>query len=236
MSRPERLRTRTPSKSDSALPFIVIITTVSVALSTIFVLFAACTGRLSTTRSFAIGRLRESELRALSFEDDEVPIFYPMLDLPVDAEVDQRPLVKVGFEETVHFHWDNSTSAREYFQMIPFGSVGQRHGKQNRAFATAVFHMEHCYRIFHSVYVSDDIPGIQWEHINHCVNYLRQQILCTADLTPEMGDFMARDPGEAREGSVRVCRDFGAMYDSAAYNWFSWLRYAKAHNITIPAK
>ena len=64
------------------------------------------------------------------------------------------------------------------------------------------------------------------------VNYLRQQILCTADLTPEMGGFMSRDPEDEREGPVRVCRDFGAMYDSAAYNWFSWLRYAKAHNIT----
>lgn len=57
-------------------------------------------------------------------------------------------------------------------------------------------------------------------------------MMCTADLTPELGDFMERDPDEERAGPVRVCRDFGAVYDSAAYNWFSWLRYAKAHNIT----
>ena len=156
MPRSYRLRARAPSKLDAALPIVVLLTTVSVALTTVLVLFAAGTGRLSANRTFALGRLRESDIHALcqsftecllhmsthlpvaAFEDDDVPIFYPMLDLPGHADVDQRPLVKIGFEETVHFDWDNSTSAREYFQMIPFGSVGQRHGRQNRAFATAV--------------------------------------------------------------------------------------------------
>ena len=90
-----------------------------------------------------------------AFEDDDVPIFYPMLDLPERAEHRQQPLVKVGFEETVHFDWDNSTSFREYFQMIPFGSVSQRHGLQHRAFATAVSLWDTLYSVLPYSYILD---------------------------------------------------------------------------------
>ncbi|KAL4908423.1 hypothetical protein BDW74DRAFT_175105 [Aspergillus multicolor] len=47
------------------------------------------------------------------------------------------------------------------------------------------------------------------DHITHCIDYLRQGVLCAADTTFEPTDFAG---GSSGVGVVHVCRDFEALY------------------------
>ncbi|KAF7798154.1 hypothetical protein EIP86_009370 [Pleurotus ostreatoroseus] len=59
-------------------------------------------------------------------------------------------------------------------------------------------------------------------HLTHCLNYLRQSVLCAADLTlePELW------PGAGNVGQglgvAHVCRDWSAVHAYAAANWEAW--------------
>ncbi|KAH8101717.1 hypothetical protein BXZ70DRAFT_999655 [Cristinia sonorae] len=59
-------------------------------------------------------------------------------------------------------------------------------------------------------------------HATHCLNYLRQTILCSADVTlePEVVEG-SRDVGEG-VGVVHVCCDWSKVYDFVEKNEAEW--------------
>jgi hypothetical protein len=87
-------------------------------------------------------------------------------------------------------------------------------------FAIAVFHQIHC--LYHMQSFIDtlalQIRSRDWEldegalgHMDHCFNYLRNEVMCASDLTLEgqaqtLG-WMDRD-GTDGTGGTHVCRDF----------------------------
>ncbi|TFK75557.1 hypothetical protein BDN72DRAFT_892074 [Pluteus cervinus] len=73
---------------------------------------------------------------------------------------------------------------------------------------------------------SDHDPA--W-HVNHCLNYLRQTILCNADLTlePEI-KLGSQDVGEGL-GVTHVCKDWSGLYDFAEQNTKEWQEWRKGH-------
>ncbi|KAI0347949.1 hypothetical protein BDW22DRAFT_1315040, partial [Trametopsis cervina] len=122
-------------------------------------------------------------------------------------------------EESVHFGFNGTDSFREWYQMLPLGSIAVRQGPQLRLFSVAMFHELHCYRLFHEAFMEKNHG---WEHINHCLNYLRQTFMCRADLTREPGNFLEQDFTQERAGPVRVCRNWELLYDELGYNWLDW--------------
>ena len=79
-------------------------------------------------------------------------------------------------------------------------------------FVVSYFHQWHCLRALQRALVAphktDSVAGTPM-HVEHCLNYLRQTMLCGAAGTLEAGDFMERDT--MRPGVVRgelVCEDW----------------------------
>jgi len=70
----------------------------------------------------------------------------------------------------------------------------------------------------------DDRRGIRprYAHLQHCLNYLRQQALCHPDLTLEPGDFAKRVFEVVRLGETHVCRDFETAWDRNTLRWLEW--------------
>lgn len=60
-------------------------------------------------------------------------------------------------------------------------------------------------------------------HTHHCLNYLRQTTLCSADLTLEPGDFVTRNFETDRVGALHTCRDWSAAYNMMKERWELWL-------------
>lgn len=66
----------------------------------------------------------------------------------------------------------------------------------------------------------------QENHSDHCLNYLRQTILCNADLTleeefPEEG---SHDVGEGL-GAKHVCRDWSLVHEYVERNYEEWVQW-----------
>ncbi|KAG2151241.1 uncharacterized protein EDB93DRAFT_307034 [Suillus bovinus] len=124
---------------------------------------------------------------------------------------------KVRFvaEESVRFALDLPESEIEWLSTSPPGTGHVVLGAENRSFFVAMFHQLHCLRLFRAALAGENVQ----EHTHHCLNYLRQWILCQADLTMEAGDFTTRDFEQDRVGATHVCRDWGKLYDSVAVNW-----------------
>ena len=56
----------------------------------------------------------------------------------------------------------------------------------------------------------------------HCMNYIRQMILCAADLTLEPVDIGHEASGV---GVTHTCRDWRTVYDTVDRNYAEWTEY-----------
>ena len=85
-------------------------------------------------------------------------------------------------------------------------------GPNNRTFMVSMYHQLHCLdaiRVGFIVNGSDAYP-----HIQHCLRFLRQILLCKADTTLEPADEIRTNPdgmivsGSSPEGMIHRCRDW----------------------------
>ena len=98
----------------------------------------------------------------------------------------------------------------------------------NRMFVVTMFHEMHCLRLLNLAFDPSDPVGEG--HIKHCLNYLRQMILCDADLTLEPADWEKQlsEGGDDlnRQGSTHICRDWETVYDAVEKNWREWVDFS----------
>ncbi|KAJ7457319.1 hypothetical protein FB451DRAFT_1274572 [Mycena latifolia] len=122
-----------------------------------------------------------------------------------------------------------------------FGYV--RLGPAHRAFAVAMFHQLHCVRLMRGA-LDRRYDDVARGHMHHCLNYIRQMILCDPDLTLEPPDVLDRDFEVQRTSAIHVCNDWSVMYADAAKNWEEWFGIVKANaslhssmplNVSLPS-
>ena len=88
-------------------------------------------------------------------------------------------------------------------------------GPKNRTFHVTMIHQLHCLDIIRVGYLS---KGGHWtHHVEHCLRYLLQGVLCAADTTLEQ-DVPAFIDGQwvhggSGIGKVHRCRDWTKVYD-----------------------
>ncbi|TFY61632.1 hypothetical protein EVG20_g6978 [Dentipellis fragilis] len=109
-------------------------------------------------------------------------------------------------------------------------------GAQRRKFALAMFHQYHCVALFaHSLARRSGIDG----HSNHCMNYVRQHVLCEADRTleePDWGQVGAGWYGNGttrKAGKERQCKDWSILWEIVRDNHRDWLAYKDAHKAEL---
>ncbi|KAM0795053.1 hypothetical protein BDR22DRAFT_894522 [Usnea florida] len=136
-------------------------------------------------------------------------------------------------EQNINFHSDNyhfrtfmyngtfaSTSSEEtnmaWDSLFPegMGFIEDPAGISEGAGVSA-FHQLHCLNLLrqlHSSEDSDDEDSQQHSryHAKHCVEYLRQALICAADSTIEPGNATSRHV--TGSGVVHECRDFDGLY------------------------
>jgi hypothetical protein len=145
---------------------------------------------------------------------DDYPEFY----IPTKGDL---PQVAMTMEESRHYGISDADALEEWASNSAAGFGYVRLGEDYRAFALAMFHEMHCLRNFrYSIAeLNDDM-----EHMVHCLNYLRQFILCTPSLTLEPPDVLTRDFEMERVGATHVCPNWVVIYDELTDNWRKWHR------------
>lgn len=98
-------------------------------------------------------------------------------------------------------------------------------GPNNRTFHVSMIHQLHCLDVIRVSFLIQG-PGAA-EHVEHCLRYLRQALLCHADTTLEEARVIVSSSGETEYGAsgigmVHRCRD-----------WTVLRRYLQDHPATV---
>lgn len=148
-------------------------------------------------------------------------------------------------EDSRHFSVDSPDAPHEWRSVYPGRNLGFiRLGPQKRFFGLSVYHQMHCIDTLREGLASKTMGGSghgnthgkraphdhahDTAHWAHCLNYLRQTVLCAADLTLEP---------EIEEGSqnvgeglyvTHVCRDWSKVHAFVDDNWETWWKEQSA--------
>ncbi|KAJ7792081.1 hypothetical protein B0H13DRAFT_2394080 [Mycena leptocephala] len=196
-----------------------------VALGSIAVVFNASLVVWQVWRQFCPPSIiPAADLPAHSYVGQDYPLKYPMI--PLDT-------VAITLHESVHFSLNFSDPMEEeawfLYSMIPKGTH-TRLGPQQRVFAITVSHQLHCLRRIYLAFANREDERASAEHVNHCLNYLRQTLLCEATDTLERGDFMERDYESDRVGGTLVCKDWEKAFQSFDEKWAEWVAWREVWN------
>lgn len=148
---------------------------------------------------------------SVGFEGDDLPLRIPL------SKVDHMVMMEV--EESVHYSLVNDPEAHdEWIYGTPYGGGTYRVGTLNRTLIVILFHQLHCVRTMGELLAE----GGTYHHAQHCLRYLREEILCEANTTLEPGDFTLSNFTEERVGATHVCRDWTHVYKEVEQNWAVW--------------
>ncbi|KAJ7160005.1 hypothetical protein C8R43DRAFT_1086874 [Mycena crocata] len=146
-----------------------------------------------------------------------------MYDYPELWEGTSLQEVAMTVEETRSYPIDGGPDALEIWATTSSKGYGYvRLGSEQRVFAVSMFHELHCVRLMRAA-LAGRYDTYARGHMHHCLNYLRQMILCSPNLTLEPSDVLSRDFELDRVGATHVCMDWSALYSEAADNWYNWL-------------
>jgi hypothetical protein len=107
-----------------------------------------------------------------------------------------------------------------WYALTTTGEGHVRLGPDDRIFAVTMYHELHCLRVLNLAFSKSHVASVS--HIKHCLGYLRQNALCAADLTLELGDFEQRDFDVERVGATHTCKDWSAVYAIMDENYDAW--------------
>ena len=106
--------------------------------------------------------------------------------------------------------------------MYPDGYGFVRLGPERRILCVSMFHQLHCVDKIRRALDDPDDPISTIPHLQHCLNYIRQMILCASDLTLEPVDIRHEASGI---GMTHTCRNWRAVYDTVNRNYALWTEY-----------
>ncbi|VDC03520.1 unnamed protein product [Peniophora sp. CBMAI 1063] len=152
------------------------------------------------------------------------PYTYTLDDYPEHLPLSNpKPPVALVMEESEHYGISHPDAREEWATTTATGFGYVRLGPDRRAFALSMFHQLHCLRLLRAGLDGDYRPQIQG-HFRHCLNYLRQMILCQPDLTLEPHNVIDHDPMMKGPTSVHVCSDWREVYDAVEDNYAAWVQ------------
>lgn len=149
---------------------------------------------------------------------------YIGLDYPIMLDVGKLDLVAMTLHESVRFALedvDDEAVDKTWGTLFanPSGLGRVKLGENDRLFVATFFHQLHCVRELSRAFHRPRSNLVSKEHQHHCLNYLRQTLLCDAADTLEEGDFMSRDFEVDRTGGTLVCWDWEKVYDVMGRMW-----------------
>lgn len=120
--------------------------------------------------------------------------------------------IYLNVENTIHYQLNSSTTDAEWAAMIPPNGGIVYVGPTRQPFMPSIFHQLRCLNIIRQTYVAKEGASDELQSLSrHCMNYLRQMIMCRANLRlePVVDPFGAHavDPW----GKL-TCKDWRAVY------------------------
>ena len=141
-------------------------------------------------------------------------VAYVGSDYPRTWDIGSLPPIRMNIEATRHYQLSGHNADAEWAALVP--NNGTLHlGPQRRPFSISLFHQLRCLDIIRRD-VIEALPQEESKLSRHCLNYMRQMVLCRTDL--------AVDPvlGRELEAEVRPetnqCVDWRPVYQKLEEN------------------
>lgn len=125
--------------------------------------------------------------------------------------------VAMHIDDSTHYDLDSELGSQEYANLIPPSGHVVHIGDINKpdTYTVSLFHQLKCLDIVRQQYIAPSYLPIS-ALTSHCMNYLRQSVLCRLNLRLES----TKDAkGTTSRGYEAVCRDWTKMYDEAERNY-----------------
>jgi hypothetical protein len=131
-------------------------------------------------------------------------------------------IAEMTFGESTIFDLDSPHAAHLWNSIRPNVHLGYvRLGEEDRLLVVSLYHALHCLTIFRRALVQD--ASLSDHHFEHCLNYLRQLLLCSADATLEPIDFRPVNHSFVSPSYNRQCRDWSAVFAAVDDNYSNWI-------------
>ncbi|THH08336.1 hypothetical protein EW146_g9027 [Bondarzewia mesenterica] len=163
------------------------------------------------------GGVVNSDVHEYTYVGDDFPENYPMPEL-------LEPVL-LTVEESTHYPLAGADALKQWASTAPRSIGYVRLGAPQRTLCVSMFHQLHCLRALR-LRIDEGVGSLA--HAQHCLNYLRQMVLCSPDLTLEPFDPLKRDFEVQRTGATHECRDWRTVYAEIDRNWDAWRRDANA--------
>ncbi|THH13068.1 hypothetical protein EW146_g7117 [Bondarzewia mesenterica] len=150
--------------------------------------------------------------------------------VPLRSSLSSLPSISYTFESSTRYT-PTSSSLPSWFASLPHQLGYIRLGPNKRIFAISMSHASHCVYLFAKAIAEDWLSadeGGNEEHLHHCLNYVRQHLLCEADtMLEEYGWLESAKQGVIGTGGgrERVCRDWREVYELVERNYWEWMKF-----------
>ncbi|KAF5360892.1 hypothetical protein D9756_004516 [Leucocoprinus leucothites] len=151
-------------------------------------------------------------------------------DYPTHWPFEPLDNVHLSQENTVHYAFNTELGEAEWNATLPSGGSLLHLGPTYRPFTLGMFHEIRCLNIIRKTladYYADESEDAQIRSpqlAHHCMNFIRQMVLCRANLRLE--------PVRAAKGNhvtawevTHTCQDWTAVYSAAERNYQDYLTH-----------
>ena len=129
----------------------------------------------------------------------------------------------ISVEESVHYALLDPQSSEEWLWISTVGDGDLRLGPSQRLFGVGWTHQQHClHYILDALQSPTAAHGEHAEHPEHCLNHIRQYVLCDADITLEPANVLARNWTEERRIGDHRCVNWTTLRSEFRRNWKDW--------------
>ncbi len=163
----------------------------------------------------SIGR---GQSHTYSYIGTDFPPRHPSLHLE-PASMTLQESIRYGANSSDAITSEEWATLKEY----PEGRGRALLGSNHRELLITFYHQLHCIReVQMGLFDRDDTEATP-HHMKHCLDYLRQTILCSAEDSLEEGDFLTRDHETQRTGGDLLCWDWEAIFKDLDNDWLAFL-------------
>ncbi|KAK7688190.1 hypothetical protein QCA50_008560 [Cerrena zonata] len=143
-------------------------------------------------------------------------------------EIGALETIHMAYEDTVHYSIETPVGELEWNATLPTGGAVIHLGPQRRPYTVSLFHQLRCLNIIRIsiLGIHDDSsphnarPGR--DLVGHCMNYLRQMVLCRTDTRLEsLRTMFGR--GITVWDITHTCRDWTTVYEAAERNYREYM-------------
>ncbi|PIL37559.1 hypothetical protein GSI_01253 [Ganoderma sinense ZZ0214-1] len=160
------------------------------------------------TRRLTVGRASNTVYNARSIYENTSPQW----------DLGELPPKLMYFEPTVHYELNTTAADAEWVALFPYDGI-VRIGEDREPYTISMFHQLRCLDVIRRAYIARE--GLTPEGPSavslHCLQYLRQMILCRRDLRLEPV-IDTEGPHAVQPWGTMTCKDWTAVYAAQARN------------------